>query len=476
MKILALLTAAFLAVGKSQGASKTPPKDALSLAGFLDQVKSKHQGYRGAKLGAEGAADTAGEAALITLPSVFFDFKWADDRSLKSNPAMGKRTLFDEYQAGIMETTPFGLTGKLYYDVQYTDVSGASSLFMPLSTYYEAHPVFEGSLSLWRNLFGKEVRANQDALEAGNKATRYAESFNAKMALAEAENAYWRLALARRLKVISTESLERAQKLRDWNARRARTGLGDRSDLLQAEGNLKLRKLELQSAVDEERNAALMFNSQRGIDSDKVGEALELLPDSKSEFYSTPEKSGMRDDVQAALENTRAARAVATAEAEKNSPTLELYGQWKYGGLDHEYSKAEEEAFKSDYPMAAIGVRFNMPLDVIDLANAHGGHNKEAAAADYKYQRKVFEQQRDWNDLTKRYSEARKRLALAEAFEDSQKEKLEYERKRHHQGRTTTFMVLQFEQDYATAESTRLKIQGEMLGLVAQLKTYGESL
>ena len=53
-----------------------------------------------------------------------------------------------------------------------------------------------------------------------------------------------------------------------------------------------------------------------------------------------------------------------------------------------------------------------------------------------------------------------------------QKEKLEYEKYRFELGRTTTYQVLTFEQDYAQALISRLMIEREILSLHAQLKTY----
>jgi outer membrane protein TolC len=456
--------------------TKKSAKSILALGEFLDQVKGKNEGYKGAQLKAEGAEQRNEEGDLLTSPQFFFDLKWADDQSEQTNPALGSRTLFHQYQVGLMQQTPIGLNAKLYYDTKYTDVTNPSPTFMPIRSYNQSRTVFEGNLSLWRNLFGKEVRSTQDAMEASAKATQYQESFTAKATIAEAEVTYWRLALARKLKVISGENLDRALKLRDWNNGRVRSGLGDRSELLQAEGNFRLRKLEFKSAEDEERNASLMFNGQRGVNSDKVTEALDLLPDSKSEFFKVPPKKDQRDDVKALLEGTKAAQAAAEVGAQKVSPNLELYGLVAYNGFDREADKAYDEAFKNDYPTTAIGVRLSIPLNVIDATDSYSGYKKEAAAADYKYQRKMFEQERDWNDLVNRYGEVKERLALAEAFEDSQKEKYDYERSRHGKGRTTTFMVLQFEQDYALAQSTRLRIQGEMLGLVAQMKTYGDVL
>lgn len=450
--------------------------EVLPLTKFIDQVKDKNEGYKGSKLATEGAADRVGESDLLTSPSFFISGQWANDESELTNANMGKRTIYNTYQIGLMQQTPIGLSGKVYYDMSYTDIAGATTFYVPMPSYYRSKPAVEGTLSLWRNLFGKEVRSNQEAMEASAKAAEYQQSYFSKLTLADAEGAYWRLALARRLKQVSSETLGRAQKLRDWNSRRVRDGLGDRSELLQAEGNLRLRELEFKSATDEERGATLMFNGQRGVNSEKVDEILEGLPDSKADFYKVSNKAKVRDDVAAALEVTRASRAAAEAGAEKNLPVLELYGSYAYSGLDRESEKAVDKALKYDRPTTAIGVRFIVPLEVGDLTSAHSGYKKEAAAAEYKYQRKLFEQERDWQDLSVRYKEAKERLALAEAFEGAQKEKYDYERSRHSHGRTTTFMVLQFEQDFALAQATRLRIQGEVLGLVAQMKTYGDSL
>ena len=51
----------------------------------------------------------------------------------------------------------------------------------------------------------------------------------------------------------------RAEKIHEWNARRAKLQLADNSDLLQAQAALELRRLELANAVNDEREAARVF-------------------------------------------------------------------------------------------------------------------------------------------------------------------------------------------------------------------------
>ena len=89
------------------------------------------------------------------------------------------------------------------------------------------------------------------------------------------------------------------------------------------------------------------------------------------------------------------------------------------------------------------------------------------------FDRKVFEQDREWKDLTQKFHDVKKRLLISQKMEAIQKEKWSYELDRHRQGRTTTYQVIMFEQDYTNAYSSRLRIEADLLRLFTQLKTFG---
>ena len=59
-------------------------------------------------------------------------------------------------------------------------------------------------------------------------------------------------------------------------------------------------------------------------------------------------------------------------------------------------------------------------------------------------------------------------------FGVKQKEKLEYERERLKKGRTTTYAILVFEQDYSMAQLNSIRIQAEIVSIVAQMKTFAK--
>ncbi len=68
----------------------------------------------------------------------------------------------------------------------------------------------------------------------------------------------------------------------------------------------------------------------------------------------------------------------------------------------------------------------------------------------------------------------RDRTALAKEIEKAQKSKLSNERARLKQGRTSTYQVLLFEQDYCASQINAINSAAQFYVLLAQKKLYGE--
>jgi outer membrane protein TolC len=451
----------------------------FGLESYLSQVKKQHLGYQGSVLASEGAKARAQEGETLLAFTLFANGQYVIDRSPKIAVIQGTKNEFQSYSLGVSKLTTFGLAGKLYYNLNHTLISGLTPLPLPgftiPSNYYDARPALELTYSVLRNGSGRETRAAIEAIEAAAMSQSHAESYRAQLIEAEAEIAYWRLSLAREAIQVQIESVDRAKRILAWNDRRVKLRLADESDRLQAESGLKLRQLELQSVADEERTAALNFNSLRGIDKPVVEETLVSIHSVNSAKLDPPKRSEKREDVQAALDQSRAAQASALMSIEKNMPNLELYSMLSLNGRDPKLGDAMAYSFHDAQPVFAAGLRFSVPLDLDGMAESRRGYDQEARGADLKYQRKLFEQDKEWNDLNQRYGELKRRLDLAKQIEAVQEDKFAHEKERQTVGRSTTFFVLQFEQDLATSQFKRLSLEAELLTLVAQMKTFGPS-
>lgn len=463
-------------------AAGTPVQAAtkLTLDEYLSQVKSKLPGYRGAQESAAGASERSGEGLLLTTPTFFFNGQWVSDAKLPAIPVFNyEKVNSNSYSLGIAQQTRFGLQGRLSYNIgylSYVNPTLATGAAAPIAPYHDTRPALELTQSLWNNGFGAGTRAQQEASEAQALAQSNSSGFQAQSTLAQAEGAYWRLALARRSVVISREALSRAQRIEEWSARRARLHLGDLSDALQARAALQLRQLELENAVNEERSASRAFehfrNDGAAVEPEAVADALE---DFDIKRVSIPEARGRapeRMDLKAAEQLERATRANAEAARSRDLPTLELFGSYALNGRKGPFGESLSDPFSAGRPTTAVGVRFSAPLDLGLLKDVRGGWAREQAGAELAYQQKRLDLAFEWKELERRMSEARTRLKLAEELESTQERKLMHERDRFNSGRTTTYQVLVFEQDYAQAQLSRLRAQADVLSLAAQMKLF----
>ena len=114
-----------------------------------------------------------------------------------------------------------------------------------------------------------------------------------------------------------------------------------------------------------------------------------------------------------------------------------------------------------------------MPLDLSSSKRAQEGWAAEANASRTLIARKVFEQERDWQDVVARFQLAREKIRLYEDLETAQRENLDHERSRQKSGRSTVAQVILFEADYEQTQFARIGALAEVLGLNAQMKLYG---
>ncbi|MBL7558159.1 MAG: TolC family protein [Bdellovibrionaceae bacterium] len=440
---------------------------------FLNQVRKGHQGFQASEKTIEASEQRADESKLSTRPSLLGTAQYLNDKRETGSPLQGDQMASTSYSLGVKQVTDFGLEAKLLYSHVNMALPGANTAFVPLTSYYTSGPVVELTQSLGRNWLGAETVAAQNVISSQVNANKFGESYKQKQFLAQAESAYWRLAIAREAVAATKETLGRAEKMKQWSGQRAKLNLGNQSDFLQTEANYLARSLELQTALDEERAASRNFNTMRGVDSEVVMEQVSLLDEKILLSLEVPNREQYRDDVKAAAFQKSLAEASSRLGEEKNKPNVSLYGTYGMTGRDADSNEALKEGIKSDHPNYVVGLRVDIPLSLGTVDSIRQGYRKEAMAADLNYKRKVFEQERQWKDLTNQFKDSMGRYQLAQKMEKAQRSKMEFERGRQTKGLTTTFTVLQFEQDYANAQLARLRSQADVVNIYAQLKTFG---
>lgn len=445
----------------------------LTLQDFLAQVKEKNFGVKASSKQSQGLELRSNEGIGLYSPVFVAQAARLTDKSEQSIPTFsGTQTQATTYSVGIKQLTPWGLAGQIDYDIKHVDISG--SVQNP-ANYYMASPNIEGSLSLWRNLFGSETRAQEAVISAGNRAGAAGAAFQERALLLAAEQAYWRLALARENLRVQKNVLDRGERLQDWATRRVRMQLGDRSDLLQANAAVDIRKIDVQFAEEELRAASLHFNQTLDRAGQTVPEEV-VLPDMKElEALKVGTRGEERLDVTAAREQAAAATAAAQLVKESGKPNVELFGSYARNGKDPLFPTAKTESWTDKYPVTTVGIRLAVPLAFGTAYKTYKGTNLQQEAAALEFEKKQSETNAEWEDVLARFKAAQGRLSLAIQVEKTQKEKLDAEKDRLLRGRTTTYQTILFEQDYSQAMLLRLRTQSELLSSYAQLKLFGDS-
>lgn len=449
-----------------------PKQQGLSLQTYLNQVCHYNRGLQGSSLVACGACQRVGEGRLLMRPKFFAEGQYLTNTyNPVWSPLAGTSNQLQTYQAGISETTPYGVQGKLYYNYQKQSLHGISPLLDTPNSAITSSPMVELTVPLARNWAGRETRATAQLIDSQARLTHFSEQFKIKQLLAQAESAYWRLAIARAIVGIQQDSLHRAATIEQWIAHRVNLNLAEGADRLQASAAVQAKQLDVQAALSDACLAARAFNTLRGSCQGNVDE--QLCSYHGAVNINLPKHVGPRDDVNAAKQEEQIAIANARLGIEKNKPSLDLYASYALNGNEPTSNAAVSESFSLAYPSTAVGLRLSVPLDVGCVAKIRSGYRNEIAGAKDQFAQKVYEDKRQWQDLNTKLCQAHQRLELALQLEAIQLKKLQVEKERLALGKTTTYQVLMFEQDYANAQLTSLVIQDQMYSLIAQLKTYG---
>ena len=468
-KLLALsaISSIFLAAASALAAP------ALPLEEYLGQVEETSPGLKAVDLKGEGNILEARGAEVLYYPNLFANYTHYNDKTETLNPPFqGDRTLGHQYSVGLAANTPIGLAAKYTYNITNTELVNATAI--AVRNYYTAYNKVELTQSLWKNGLGSETRAQKAVVESSHLAKGYSNKYGAIGQRVQAENTYWRLAFARRSVEVQQDVLSRANKVLQWAKRRVALQLGDKGDLLQAQSSYDLRRLELMSAQEEEKNASRAFNIMRNKEGSSVAEELKIpsLEETLELAKKERARKGTRLDVKATEQSEALAAASAQLDREKLKPSVDVFASLAWTGRDAKKAEAVKEAQTSKRSNISLGVTLSIPLAVPQALDGLHGNSLTQEGSRYAVEQKRLEESLEWKELLTKIAEARDRLDLLRSIERVQKEKYENEQQRLVRGRTTTYQALSFEQDYAATQLSRLRTQNEVLRLVSQFKLF----
>jgi outer membrane protein TolC len=467
----------------------------LTLEEYLNQVRSSNQSMKSSQATIEATRQREKTSDLITTPQAFGQVAHTVDEKPPSSFLNGDKMEATSYSFGVQKIWSFGLQSQLSYTLNQVELErddiptalgvGGNGAVIPnplaalnddsLKKFSEGRTQLDLVQPLWKNWLGREYDLTRETTQAKLSAQRQGEQYKIKAMLAQAEFIYWQLALATDAVRTQEGALVRFQKIRDWVKNRVNMSLADRADLLQAEAGVKARRFELEITQRDRASLQRTFNSMRSVPGDRLDADVMPINSRMLSDMSMAASSIKRLDIEVARSLEKAAESEVQQWREKFKPDVSIFGSYAMNSRDDSLGTAASDAFKADKPTMIIGVKFSTPLDRDLINRERTGLVKASESARLEREQKEFNARQEWEDLMRQLSDARIRLQLANEIESAQKQKLDYEKNRLERGRTTTYQILLFEQDYASAQLGTIKAKADILGIIAKLKSFGDA-
>jgi outer membrane protein TolC len=127
-----------------------------------------------------------------------------------------------------------------------------------------------------------------------------------------------------------------------------------------------------------------------------------------------------------------------------------------------------------DTPYMNIGVNYSVPLNFNSVNDIKEANYKMENAVKLAYKHQALSEKITWEQMVEGLAKAQNRLKLTRDIERLQDEKLQHEIRRWKSGVSTTYQILQFENDLTRSSLNSLSTANEIISIIADLKMYKE--
>jgi HAE1 family hydrophobic/amphiphilic exporter-1 len=354
------------------------------------------------------------------------------------------------------------------FDISTTDVLTAAL----------TQPLLRGA---WNRYATVDQRARAIALERQAEVERETRA----RTLLDVYNAYWDLVSAQEELAVREIAVDLGRQQLAQDQRRLEVGAGTEVDVLQAETNVaqqEEQRLRADYALRQARDTLRRMLAPRPDEDyeryleawDWPIETLTALPQAEAgvphEWRSSlqsalgqrPELAQRRLDIDAAEIELQRARS-------QRLPQLDLELSTSSAGFDLDPDEAIDKAIGWDFPSSSAALTFSMPLWNRTARNAERAARSELRRALLQYDRFELDLLAEVRTAVNEVDKQRESVVAAEKSRALAQRQLEAEETRQQVGLSTTFQVLQFQEDLAQALSAEVLAKASYAKAVANL-------
>lgn len=430
------------------------------------------------------AARQSEEAALAeplllanTDPRFEGSFSRFDDQAPRAAPAFqGSRAQLQSWQAGLAQDTLLGTQARLFFrNEKLTNPTP----FRFLDPSVDSRLALEVRQPLLRYFWGRPDVARRQRARNETEAAQGRLWHLRQSVAAAAARAYLECYYAQGLTSIKAQGVLDAKKLLATYRDKRRYGLVEASDLLQAEAALELQETELllaQAQAEKSANALLaaLFRSEEKV-------SFLLTPPSPLPFAQAPPEPssilGERGDVRAARAASRSLEWAARIAELDALPELSLTASYAAAGLETTSSGALNDMTGFKHAVKSAGLNLSLPLGMRKERLARRTARLRAETAKAELDSVENAARRELRDAAVSLDLSRKRLEAGRRLLALEEKKLAAEEDNFRRGRSSTDLLLRFQQDIRRGRSELLRAEvDETLSRLETARAMGSLL
>jgi outer membrane protein TolC len=444
----------------------------LTIDGYLYMVAKNNSDLKSIQASIAAVKGKLAEIERVYAYSLSTDLNYSDDKSVRPYSQSAKVNEISNWNYSTSVNKQF-VTGT-QFSLGINGSYGTYDYVHESSNVSDISPFVRLQQSLWKDINGGSTKAGIYKQKASAKSALYLLEYKKQKLLLDAMTAYWNLSYIRTVIDFRKVSFDRKKRFLDWNQKRYKMDLAEISDLLQSQVAVKLGELNLKLAYEDENRANRTFKQFLNIKDDKLRYDVEKFEDKGNSFKidRTLTKKGTRADALAALEDVNTALYDQEASQRSRGADLVLEGKYSLKGVEQSLGKSFDHVKNADSPSYFLGLKYILPLDFKLRKAIDKGYESAKISAQTAAESAVVKENNDWIQLLDNWDNARIRMELAVEVEKIQKQRSEEEKNLLKRGRSTTYMVLQSEDDLAAATLNVFKSILELIQIDEQAKAF----
>jgi outer membrane protein TolC len=375
------------------------------------------------------------------------------DNELASESAfLGSKTTQAAYNFGISKefSTGTSIEADFNHTRDYSD-----SDFVTVNPSHESLASLSVRQPIGNNFFGLEDRGNLRIAELNYQAANLNSLDRIEAALAQSEIAYWNLVYTYEAALLNEEMLNRAKNLYDIYEDRFERGIAEEPDVYASEANMNISLINYEIAQNRILNASNLLKIRLNLDSSSAIRPRDdlLTAYTRADYIShLKEAISKRRDYRAALKNLEAQDINLVIKKNNLWPQIDLVATYQRNGIDTDGKESLDNLLDENNSSYYVGAEVRLPLE-----------NRDARAK--KKQALLLKEQALINlkkielsiasELDNRVRQVNldvEKIKKWQKIVELQKQKLEAEEKRIKYGRSSSDILVRYQNDLLNSQ------------------------